>query len=134
MSLGKMDNPNAVSNMLKFLGQEQQDLNSRYAKEVMQLHHLVKSSLVAAIGERAKYFDVVMEPGAFGVEIAVVAKDSVGSFIYRGTAAHDIISTYQPMPMPDGGFARSARHPGTKPMKEQIDEAIMSAIRMSGMM
>jgi hypothetical protein len=37
------------------------------------------------------------------------------------------------MPMPDGGFSRSVRHPGTQPMKEQIDQAIISALRTSGM-
>ncbi len=133
MITGKDGNKNAISNMLNFLGQEEKDLNTRYTKEIITLHTLVKTNIAAVLGEKSKYFDVRIEPSGVGVEITVVTNGPVGSYIYRGTAAHDIISSFQGMPMPDGGFARSVRHPGTEPMKEQIDQAIMSALRTSGM-
>ena len=131
MSLGSMDNPNAITNMLNFLGEQEQDLNARFTKEVIELHALIKYNLGAALGEKAKYFDVNIQSGASGLEISVYASDIKGTFLYRGTSAHDIISTYDPMPMPDGGFARSVRHPGTESMKQEIDQAIMAAVRAS---
>jgi hypothetical protein len=133
MSLGSMDNPNAISNMLGFLDSEERNLNINFTKEILQLNVLIKTNLNSVLGEKAKYFDVRVEPRGLGVEISVVANDVKGTFIYSGTSAHDIISSYQPMPMPDGGFSRSVRHPGTQPMKEQIDQAIISALRTSGM-
>lgn len=135
MISGRDENKNAIQNMLNFLGQEEKDLNTRYTKEIIMLQHLIKTNIAASLGEKAKYFDVRIEPRGNGVEISVVTNSPVGSYIYRGTASHDIISSsYQAMPMPDGRFARSARHPGTQPMKEEIDQAIMSALRTSGMM
>jgi hypothetical protein len=128
MIKGNMDNNNAIPNLLGYLDNQERDLNVRLTKEILALNMLVKAKLNETLGEKAKHFSVNISPSGIGVEIVVRTNDSVGNFIYRGTSAHDIISTTQAMPMPDGGFSRAVRHPGTEPMKDQIDQAIASAL------
>lgn len=131
---GSMDNTNAIPNLLGYLDNQERDLNVRLTKEVLGLNMLVKAKLNETLGEKARHFSVNIAASGIGVEITVRTNDSVGNFIYRGTSAHDIISTTEPMPMPDGGFSRAVNHPGTEPMKDKIDQAVMSALAMSRFM
>lgn len=128
MIKGSMDNNNAIPNLLGYLDNQERDLNVRLTKEILALNMLVKAKLNETLGEKAKHFSVSITPSGIGVEITVRTNDAVGNFIYRGTSAHDIISTTQPMPMPDGGFSRAVNHPGTEPLKDKVDQAIVSAL------
>lgn len=128
MIYGKVQNKNASLNILKNLAEKERELDILVSKKAIVLNSMIKASLVQSIGEKAKYYDIKIKPRRGGVEIIVVATDNVGIFLYKGTSAHDISSSFTPMPMPDGGFSRSVRHPGTKSMKTEIDAAIRSAI------
>lgn len=121
-------NRKGLDRVIEDLQRQQRDVNVNMTKKILFLTNLIKSNLRDAIGEKAKHFDVQVNPFGIGVQIIVAPNDDVGRFIYSGTSAHDISSSYEPMPMPDGGFSRSVRHPGTKSLKPQIDRAVSSAV------
>lgn len=130
----KIHNKKLINDISKGLEREQKQVNIKLTKKVLLLTNLIKSGLNEAIGEKSRHFDVKVEMMTGGVMIVVTPNSKIGSYIYRGTSAHDIVSSYEPMPMPDGGFARSVRHPGTDPLKPKIDQAINKALIVSRMM
>lgn len=124
----KIKNKKLIDQVSSGLDREAKAVNVKLTKKVLLLTNLIKTGLNEAIGEKARHFDVKVEMMTGGVKIVVTPNSKIGSYIYSGTSAHDIVSSYQPMPMPDGGFSRSVRHPGTDPMKPKIDQAITKAI------
>lgn len=105
-----------------------QKLNTTVSNSSMILAGLITSNLNSRIGSKSRHFDVNISPHGGGVKISVSSSDEVGKFIYYGTKAHTIESGNTSMPMPDGGFADSVEHPGTHPMKPEIDAAVHDAM------
>lgn len=124
----KIQNSKGISNIIAKVENEKLANSVKMTQMAILLRAAIQSKLLEALGSKSRHFDVKVEPGIFGVKITLRATDTVGGFIYSGTSSHDIYSSSTAMPMPDGGFARSVNHPGTEPMKDKIDKAIMMAL------
>jgi len=123
----KIVNIDAIAIAREKIDARRDDAAIKAAKIVVVLRSLILSNLQSVLGEKAKYFDVAITTGNSGLKISVRSNNIIADFIYEGTSSHLITST-NPMRMPDGRYARSVEHPGTKSMKYQIDQAVRSAV------
>lgn len=119
---------NVIPKRVDYLQNRARMLDAKISSSSMMLSSLIVAKLDSKLGDKARNFDVQISPHGAGIKVTLASKDYKGKFIYYGTKAHHIYSSSQAMPMPDGGFARSANHPGTHPMKTEVDAAVKEAV------
>lgn len=125
---GGIENNDAMQRVRTRVVRSKEGVDVKTTQAVILLKGAITKNLNGVLGEKMKHFTVDIQPGSgTGVKVCVNV-DDIGRFLYSGTSPHTIRSS-TPMPMPDGGFAMSANHPGQKELKPEIDRAITAAVK-----
>jgi len=112
----------------KDFDRERVNFNIRILRIAITAQALAKVRLSEALGDKFKHFSVNIFSTGVGMSISVSPVDNIGGYFYNGTPAHDIVAGSKAMPMPDGGFSRKVRHPGTKAYKPIINRIVMESM------
>lgn len=124
---GRVDN-RATKNVKQRILDLESKLFEYHMQYATMLRSLMESNVRQAIGEKSKHFNFSIEGNGMNVAVKMTFADDVGKYLYYGTQPHKISTTGEKA-MPIGGnlFAKEVNHPGTKPMKPVIDQAIAQA-------
>jgi len=121
-------NPDGFDDLIKNIQLKKAYYKNQSTQFAYVLESELKTGLSNVLGSRAKHFNVIVERTADGAAVNLRSIDYIAIWLYHGTRAHTIDSS-NPMPIypNEGIFRYSVNHPGQKPMKPEIDEAIKEA-------
>jgi hypothetical protein len=95
---------------------------------VLSIRQAVEMELSNLLGDDIKHFNINIQSNGMNPGVSISCADDIGKFIYYGTNPHGIYAGGRAMPVGDNKFAARVRHPGQKPKKREIDEAIRRGI------
>lgn len=128
MIRGSVKNVGAVDDALRYVEGLQGARQTYMVQYSIACKQFIEQELNAVLGDKIKHFEVRIEQEGMRFGVSVHAVDDVGRYIYHGTPAHQIVAKGGKA-MPDGGNRfMQANHPGTRPMKKEIDNAVAKAV------
>jgi hypothetical protein len=129
MITGKVSNAKGIDRIIERINGLEATMQEYQTTLAILLVQTIQSRLNSVLGDKAKHFTVTAIPNGPDVKVKLTA-DEIGGYIYNGTQGHTIEMRKSDSAMPIGGnqFARVVHHPGTKPMKDEIDKVVEEAI------